>query len=265
MTFGKHDNPLILLTFLFCTAAGGRSSQCQFKEQIFLDCCGVWAFPFPCQTRYNSGMKKTTSYAQKLFTLLHHEFSIYPDSRKNPTISLKDAAMSALGMFSLKMPSLLKFDNECRLGPGKETVKSLFGLDHVPSDTQMRTILDQVPHRFFYKSFKALFNFLCEKKRLSDFVFLKSNKTKKKNFYLMPVDATSFFSSQKIQCPSCLSSSKGTSKERYQHQFLASVLVHPKLKTVLPMGAELISNGDEHKGNRQDSELNAFKRLIVRI
>ncbi|MCY4644020.1 MAG: hypothetical protein OXB88_05325 [Bacteriovoracales bacterium] len=105
--------------------------------------------------------------------------------------------------------------------------------------------------------------FVRKRKKLKKFIFLSSQKINKRPLYLMPVDATGFFSSSKIECPSCMVKSKGTEKERYYHQFLGATIVHPDLKTVLPVGTEPIDNRFARKA--QDCEISAFKRLIVRI
>ena len=52
--------------------------------------------------------------------------------------SMADAVMSAFALFSLKDPSLLAFEKRRY----DENIKNLFRVLNVPSDTQMRTILD---------------------------------------------------------------------------------------------------------------------------
>ena len=89
--------------------------------------CGL---PSALLVRYTLLMK--TSYAQKTLSLLRQEFSCLPDSRKTFSISIKDAVMSALAMFSLKTPSLLKFDGELRSSWGQKTLKNLFGVMTTP-------------------------------------------------------------------------------------------------------------------------------------
>ena len=81
--------------------------------------------------------------ADSLFRLIRSRFDDIPDARPGkPEVTLGDALMSAFAMFSLKDPSLLAFD-ERRRDPN-ENFRTIHGIDHVPSDTQMRTILDPV-------------------------------------------------------------------------------------------------------------------------
>ena len=80
--------------------------------------------------------------ADSLFALMRSGFEQVPDQRaENAKISLPDALMSGFALFSLKDPSLLAFDGR-RTTDGN--LQSIYGIERVPSDTQMRTILDDV-------------------------------------------------------------------------------------------------------------------------
>jgi hypothetical protein len=80
--------------------------------------------------------------------------------------------------------------------------------------------------------------------------------------YLVSIDGSEYFSSENIHCPHCLvTTSKG--KQRYHHQILQSVIVHPDMRQVLPLAPEAISNRDGSK--KQDCERNAAKRLLGKI
>ena len=81
--------------------------------------------------------------ADMLFRLLYSLFSSLPDPRSGEVeIPLADVLMSAFAMFSLKDPSLLAFD--LRRGNPNDNFRTIYGIQHVPSDTQMRAILDPV-------------------------------------------------------------------------------------------------------------------------
>src|SRR4051812_16433862 len=67
-------------------------------------------------------------------------FGSIPDSRRCPKFSLPDALMAGLAMFSLKDPSMLAFQRRAL----DHNLRSVFGLKAIPSDTQMREILDEV-------------------------------------------------------------------------------------------------------------------------
>jgi hypothetical protein len=61
--------------------------------------------------------------------------------------------MSAFAMFSLKSPSLLAFQEK----RNDENMKSIFKIQTVPSDTHMRTVLDQVEPDSLFQVFKKVF------------------------------------------------------------------------------------------------------------
>lgn len=81
--------------------------------------------------------------ADALFRNMHQAFQGIRDSRTGkPSISLPDALMSGLGMFALKDPSMLAFDE--RRQRDAKSLQMIFHVDNVPCDTRMREILDPV-------------------------------------------------------------------------------------------------------------------------
>ena len=73
--------------------------------------------------------------ADALYEMLRVGFEKIPDHRgRKCPISLTDALMSAFGMFSLKDPSLLAFEER----RNDENMGNLFGIARVPSDTHLR-------------------------------------------------------------------------------------------------------------------------------
>jgi hypothetical protein len=133
--------------------------------------------------------------ADALFRLVRSSFDTIPDSRTNPGIPLGDALMSGFAMFSLKDPSLLAFDDR-RQDPN-DNVRSIYGIQSVPSDTQMRAILDPVDPVVVRPLFGDIFRRLQRGKALEAFVYLDGH-------YLLSLDGTTYFSSSKIHCSSCL-------------------------------------------------------------
>jgi hypothetical protein len=168
------------------------------------------------------------------------------------TITLGDALMAGFGIFALKLPSLLAFDEERR--SDEANLKSLFGFQQVPSDTQMRIILDDVHPQLLRPAFTGVFRQLQRGKALEPFVFFQGH-------YLLALDGTTYFSSEKIHCPSCLEKKSRNGKTTYSHQMLGAVLVHPDLKEVMPLCPEPIIKQDGDTKN--DCELNASRRLLA--
>jgi len=190
-----------------------------------------------------------------LFNQIHLGFEKIPDHRlKSPIISLSDALMSGFAMFSLKDPSLLAFDQR----QSKDTnLKSIYNIENVPCDTQMRTILDDVNPADIEPLFNDVFRKLQRGKVLEPMVFMNG-------CYLLSIDGTGYFSSKKIHCDSCCTKTNSKTGEiTYQHQMLGAVIVHPDIKEVIPFAPEPIIKQDGELKN--DSERNASKRLLGKL
>lgn len=83
--------------------------------------------------------------ASGLLSTLRQRFTRVPDWRTGSvSISLADALMSGLAVFGLKCPSLLSFDQQRRDPIVDYNLHTLYGVEQVPCDTQLRTILDPV-------------------------------------------------------------------------------------------------------------------------
>src|SRR5947209_5760336 len=95
-------------------------------------------------------------------------FQQLPEQRRAPAFSLADTLMAGLALFSLKDPSLLAF---CRRAVD-HNLRSVFGLKAIPSDTQMREILDEVDPEQLRPAFNDVFRQLQRGKVLEDYVFL---------------------------------------------------------------------------------------------
>jgi len=170
-----------------------------------------------------------------------------------PTFSLHDALMSGFAMFSLKDPSLLAFSYR----RNDANMKQLFGIGQIPSDTQMREILDPVQPELLRPVFNDVLRELQRGKGLEPFAFHEGH-------YLLSVDGTGYFSSKKIHCASCLQKvNKKTGEITYQHQMLGAAIVHPDQKAVIPLAPEPIQKLDGETKN--DCERNASKRLLTQI
>ena len=167
--------------------------------------------------------------------------------------SMADAVMSAIGLFSLKDPSLLFFQER----RNDENIKNLFRVLNVPSDTQMRAILDPLESNLLRPMFNDVFRQLQRGKALEPYSFHEG-------CYLVSIDGTSYFSSKKIHCESCLQKkNRKTGEITYHHQMLGAAVVHPNHKQVIPLAPEPIIKQDGD--NKNDCERNAGKRLLQKI
>ena len=191
-----------------------------------------------------------------LLALVRKEFEQIKEHRiKTITYQLADVLMSALAMFGLKYPSLLRFEENRHEPTLRANLKNLYGVERAPSDTQMREILDPVAPEALRVAFRQIHRELQRQKVLEKYRYLGG--------YLMSVDGTGQFSSTQIQCDDCCSRVLRNGTVQYYHQLLAAVIVHPEQKTVLPLFPEAITRQDGETKN--DCERNAAKRLLPAI
>ena len=137
--------------------------------------------------------------ADALFGAIHSEFKKIPEFRPgNIDISIPDVLMSAFAMFSLKIPSLLQFDNKRKESAESQNLKTVYGIENIPSDSRMREIGDEInPKKYLSPIFKVPFRHLQRGRALEQMVFYKG-------CYLLNLDGTGFFSSKKLNAPYCM-------------------------------------------------------------
>jgi len=133
--------------------------------------------------------------ADGLIDTLRFRFNQISDSRREASViyPLPNVLMAAFAMFSLKDPSLLAFQERIN----DEAIKSLYHLDAIPSDSQMRDILDPIDPELLNDCFLDIFYELQRGGVLKDFVF-------DDGYYLIAIDGTGHFCSTTIRCEHCL-------------------------------------------------------------
>lgn len=185
-------------------------------------------------------------------------FSSIPDSRSDlKAIPLVDFFMSGIAIFGLKIPSLLQFDKGRTDEAIKDNLNNLYGIKEAPSDTHLRTVLDEIdPLKYLGNSFQQIIAMAERKELLEDYQYINE-------YTLCSVDGTGHFYSKNIYCEHCCTKKTRNGEIIYNHQAMAAVLVHPNKKEVLPLSTEAILKQDGDAKN--DCELNASKRLVPRL
>ena len=84
---------------------------------------------------------------EAMLDVLSTTFRLIPDTRQTDRInySLHDPLMSGFAMLFFQHASLLEFQRKMKQRRGRCNLETIFGVHEVPSDTQMREILDGVP------------------------------------------------------------------------------------------------------------------------
>ena len=136
---------------------------------------------------------------------------------------------------------------------GHSNAESLFGIERVPSDNQIRNLLDPLVPSHLFPIFGQAISLLETKNELDSF------RSHNDNLHIA-LDSLYYFSSQNIHCQNC---SHRTSRKRnttYFHNAITPVIVAPSNKRVLALEPEFIVPQDDHE--KQDCEQAAAKRWI---
>lgn len=182
-------------------------------------------------------------------------FRQLPDYRKKSnrtTYNISDAVLSAFAVFFLQYPSFLAHQRDMQRKKGQNNAQSLFGAHQIPSDGQIRNLLDlQAPEQV-----GACFWWLYEELKASKVLetYQAINGT-----LLCALDGVVYFSSQAIHCENCTQIEHGNTIT-YQHSVIAPVIVAPERAEVLSLEPEFIRPQDG--AEKQDCEQQAIKRWI---
>ena len=200
---------------------------------------------------YKKRQEKITFDA--LVQTVNAEFAKISDQRRaNATYKLTDFLRSTFAMFSLKTPSLLSFDERTKVE--SRNLKSIYQIEAIPSDTQMRAALDPVEPAPLRQLFRTLFETLQTAGVIQAYHFWR-------DYVLVTVDGVEHFASRKIHCKQCSTRTLRDGTTEYFHAGLGAVLVNPAHEEVLPLDFEPILKQDGAKKN--DCERNAAKRLCA--
>lgn len=191
----------------------------------------------------------------QLLTFLYTRIKGLPDPREpSPATKIRflDIVFSAFSIFFMQFPSFLSFQKSMEEERGENNCRTLFGIDHIPTDNHIRKILDKVKPDSFFPVFHDLMEYCFNNKILSKFRFNNLG-------FLLAVDGTEYFRSTKLHCDKCsIRKLKGIT--HYIHSALTTAIVHPDLPHVLPLPPEFIVQQDGNK--KQDCERNSFKRWM---
>jgi hypothetical protein len=131
-------------------------------------------------------------------------------------------------------------------------MKTLFGVEKIPTDDQIRNFNDNIHHRNFNGVFNDIVCDLKEKNLLNPFRVLNDK------FYVIALDGSEIFTSKKIHCDNCIVKEHRNGQLEYVHNVLHSSLVSPKTNFVLPLPPEF--NEKDDTKNKQDCEQKAIFR-----
>lgn len=116
-----------------------------------------------------------------------------PDPRtgENTKYEMQDAVLSAFSLFFTQSPSFLAHQRDMQRDKGKNNANSLFGVFKLPSDQQIKNLLDPIKPTVFYPLFESIFHSL-------DAVGALDAYRTPQGKLLVALDGVYYFSSQKI-------------------------------------------------------------------
>lgn len=183
----------------------------------------------------------------------------FPDTRtgKNTQYDVMDAASGAFSVFFTQCPSFLSHQKMLQQKHGLSNAKTLFGMKRIPSDNQIRNLLDSVDPSCLSSVFTDCLYALRSSGDLDTYrVALGENR----NDLLLALDGTTYFSSSECSCDNCSTKVKD-GQTLYAHSMVTPTIVAPGKNKVISLPPEFITPQDGE--TKQDCELKASKRWIA--
>jgi len=186
---------------------------------------------------------------------LEQAFEKFPEHRrgKNSQYELADAGMGAFSVFFTQSPSFLAYQRDLKLRKGRSNAEKLFALRDIPSDNQIRSLLDPISPKHLEGYYRQIFQALERDRVLTEFQSFA-------NMLLVAMDGTEYFSSKKIDCKQCSQRILKNGETNYYHSVLTPVIVQSGNEHVISLEPEFITPQDGHE--KQDCEIQAGKRWV---
>lgn len=192
----------------------------------------------------------------QLLTHLEKAFTRLPARRIRPNTQydLSDAGLGAFAVFFTQSPSFLAHQRAMQVKTRQSNAVSVFGLRHVPSDNQLRNLLDPVPPSALDGVFREVFQ------ALEQTAVIPAYRSFGKQL-LIALDGTHYFASEKISCAQCNHRVLANGHTQYFHTVVTPVLVQPDNPCVFALEPAFVEPQDGHA--KQDCELQAAKRWLA--
>ena len=192
----------------------------------------------------------------ELVGYLKLQFMLFPDLRQgfNTMYHISDAALGAFSVFFTQSPSFLAHQSHLQEQKGKNNAASLFQIEQIMSDNQIRNLLDPVAPNHLIPVFTMVYEKLKEAGSIESYRCL--NKT-----MLIALDGLCYHSSNQISCDKCYRRELKNGTVTYSHSAITPVIVAPGNPHVISLPPEFITPQDGH--NKQDSEHAAVKRWLL--
>jgi hypothetical protein len=188
--------------------------------------------------------------------ILHRRIAQLPDHRTkgpNTRYAIQDAALGAFGIFFTQSASFLEYQRQLQQTKGHNNAHTLLGVEQIPCDNQVRTLLDPIAPSHLDAVFVEVFEGLEQHRMLANFRSLGDQ-------LLVALDGTNYFSSKAIHCQNCLTRQLTNGQTLYYHAAITPVIVCPGQAQVIALPPEYIMPQDGQA--KQDCERAAGKRWL---
>ena len=191
-----------------------------------------------------------------LLGFLEEAIGEFPDRRtgSNTRYSLRDAALGAFSVFFTQSPSFLAHQQSMQHSKGNSNATTIFGLQDLPTDNWIRTLLDPVCPSLLAPLHLKVYQRLREEGTIDRWRAFDGN-------LLVALDGTWFHSSESIHCANCNHQSHRDGRTVYYHSAITPTIVKPGANQVLSLEPQFIEPQDGTK--KQDCENAAGKRWLA--
>src|SRR4030095_4776109 len=156
---------------------------------------------------------------EAIIKLLQTTFRAVADGRvaEQCRYELADTLLSGFAMMFFQHPSRLQFQRAMAKKRRRCNLQTIFGVQEIPSDTQMREILDGVEP----ETLRDVLPQLWEKVRRvgwgGRFTTTLPSGPHQGPYYTIALDGSEYFRSTQVQCPHCLRQPASKGRVPYSH------------------------------------------------
>ena len=193
---------------------------------------------------------------REMLAILRDSLVKIPEHRQgsNCQYEIADAGLAAFSVFFMQSPSFLAHQRDMQRRKGKNNAQSVFGVEGIPSDGQIRNLLDPTEPGGLQQPFWEVHGLLQAHGKLERYRGIRDT-------LLVSLDGSQHFSSQKINCPNC-HVQRQDDRTYYSHSVMLAVLCAPGEEHVVCLDPEFITPQDGRE--KQDCEQEAIKRWVQR-
>ena len=202
-----------------------------------------------------SSRRRQAKVFDRMVERLKEAITAFPDKRTggNCRYPLENAALGAFSVFFTQSPSFLAYQKAMQEAGGKSNAQTLFGIEEIPSDNHIRSLLDFVSADLVFPVFDEGLQVLVEAGILQEYRVLNGT-------LLAAIDGTWYFSSPTIHCGNCSTMRHRNGSVTYYHCMINPVIVAPGHDKAIALKPEFIVPQDGH--DKQDCESVASRRWM---